>query len=145
MKTISNDVLGRKNLGLLSTRRLTIRMSNVHLVCFKLYLLLSDTPLLHGRKLRCGRSWMHVWSLRMSGSIQYLILNRITGKVLLRMLITGCRLHWLPSLPGVKKSKMQILINNCKTIGCSIFGHSNKTSIFIICQLFIWIKTTFII
>jgi hypothetical protein len=45
VKTISNLLLGGKNLGLLNARRLAGTKSNMHLVCFKLDLLLYGIPL----------------------------------------------------------------------------------------------------
>jgi hypothetical protein len=56
VNTISNLLLGGKNHGLLNARRLARRKSNVHLVCFKLDLLLYGIPLLPNHKLRCGKS-----------------------------------------------------------------------------------------
>jgi hypothetical protein len=61
-------------------------------------------------------------------------LNRIAARVLLRILISRCPPHFLPFLPCVKRSEMQIHIANCKKILWSICGCSKETtpSLFVI-------------
>jgi hypothetical protein len=98
-------------------------------------------PLLPGRKSRCQMWWLLAWScitwsLRVSRSM---ILNHGNGRVLLRMVVTRCQLHLLPSSPYVKKSKIQWLIVNSKTIWWNIYVCSKKMRSFKCFKL--WFKT----
>jgi hypothetical protein len=117
-------------------------MSSMHLVSFRLNSLLSDTLLLPGRKIRCGRAWIYVWHSQ-HDHWEWAGASNISHWTVSPAVDHQVPAVFATSLPCVKKSEMQILVANCKTIWWSICGCSKETPSFIISLLFIWIKTMF--